>query len=445
MKNVFLNEQGVPIQRPGINQIKELDIFARGHFVWNESRYVVFSTKLLKITDQETGDFEEIGTIAGVANIQAVEGQNHAVIIVKADDGPVYTLDKLDDLVDVSANANIPASRSIAAIDKRIIYVPWNGDPVVFSDVGAEATVQGLSVFDAEQLPDKNVAVLVLRNNLMIMGTDSTEIYQNIGTTPVPFQRRSGGAIDNGLIGGLIKYGLTYLFIGREVDQDFGIYAFGNGIATRVSNEAIDEILASYSLEVLAAATPGRIRWLGNDLATFVVGQDSFGYKEGKWFLLESQRNNQGDVFGAGFITEFEGKYYTAFSNKLGVFEDINTDYGEEITKEISFGIEEQDGLKFPVQWIEAGTSQGFNARRKINGVPVAPGSMALQLSKDNITYSAPSFIDFGKEGDYSKKIRWNRLGSFEGFLGIKLYCRSNVKFNLDYISINAQGNLIQV
>lgn len=435
------------MQRPGISEQQELEIFARGHFVWNGARYAVFAQSLIKITSQETSDFITIGVIEGSAKIQAVSGQNNAVIIVQAVDGKTYTLSRTDVLIEVSILANplIVPNRSITAVDKRIIYCPWDKGPVYFSNVGAEATIQDDSFFDAEQLPDGNIAVITLRNNLMILGENSTEIYQNIGTTPVPFVRRDGGAIDNGLIGGLIKYGLTYLFIGRETDQDFGIYAFGNGVATRVSNETIDEILSKYTLSILADATTGRLRWLGNDLATFVVGNDSFGYREGKWFLLESSLNGEGDLFGGGFIVEFEGKYYTAFKKKLGVFQDINTDYGEDIIKEVSFGIEEENGLKFPVSWVEVGASQGFNPIRKNNGLPINPGSIAIMVSRDNVSFSEPFFQELGREGDYSKKVKWRNLGSFNGFMGLKIYARSNIKFNLDYIAIDGQGKLGQL
>lgn len=423
------------LSRPGILGLSVIaDALARGNFVWNDSLYMVFSQNLIKITDTTTGAFSVIGTIAGPQVIETAVGFNEAVIVVKG--GAIYTLDKTDTLVVISGNANFVPCVDVVHIDNRFVYIPEDGSPAFFSDVGDAGSVQALSFFDAEVLPDKNNAVFNFKNTLYIMGTDSIELFENQGTTPVPFVRRGGGAIDNGFIGGLLEYNGTFLFIGREKNQDFGIYAIDQGIAPKISNEAIDLILSTYTLGELSEAIPGRVKWRGNDIATFTLRRDSFAFLKGNWFLLDTVFDGISEPWGAGFIAQFEGEYFTAFDDKIGKFAKVNTDYGERITRIIDFAIEQPDVDFFSVQEIELGISQGFNT---------TDGSVSLFLSRDNVLYGDPLILNLGDLGEYGQKLRWNYpggLGTYQGFLGIRLLTTEDVIFSDDYITIDARGQL---
>ena len=196
------------LSRPGITQLNTTSKVARGSFEWNDSLYQVVSTSLIKITNVVTGAFSTIGTITGSANIQTAIGFNTAVILVPG--GAIYTLDKSDTLVLISGNANFEASVDVAHIDGRFVYVPSDGDPAFFSDVGAAGTVQATSFFDAEVLPDKNNSCFNLNNTLYIGGTDSFELFRDTGASPVPFQRVTGALIRNGFIGGLLEAANTF-------------------------------------------------------------------------------------------------------------------------------------------------------------------------------------------------------------------------------------------
>ncbi len=241
-------------------------------------------------------------------------------------------------LVDISANANIFPSIGVANINGRFVYVPFDGDPAFFSNVGAAGTVEALSFFDAEELPDKNNSVFNFKNTLYIGGTDSFESFRDTGASPNPFIRISGARITNGFIGGLIEYDNTFLFIGRKKGQGFGIFAIGQGDAPKISNEAIDVILTTYTPEELANAVGSRFIWRGYDIATFALSRDSFAFFNGAWFILNSTTDGNIRRWGAGFINQLDGEYYTSFSDKIGKLSKINTDYGEAIARVIDVG-----------------------------------------------------------------------------------------------------------
>ena len=399
---------GKVIQRPGLSLLSNTTGVARGAFDWNGSMYTVASGSLLKITDAATGSFSVIGSIAGTNPVVTAVGFNTAVILVKGGNG--YTLDKSDVLTQMVSPQFVPCN-AVTHINGRFIYIPSDGDPGFFSDVGSADTIQTTSFFDAEQLPDKNTETFNFNNILYIGGEDSIEAYFDRGLEPVPFIRQTG-RVDNGIIGGLLEYGGSYLFVGREKGQDLGIYVLGQGNAPKLSNEYIDTILATYTIDELSQCVSGRLKYRGYDVAKFDFVRHSFGYYAGNWFQLDTLVNGEPEPWQGGYIQQFEGKYYSFYSDKIGLFDSTNRDYGNPFVKVIDFGFE-QDG-SFSLQSLQLNLSQGFNDEI---------GSVALGMSDDNILYGPYFHNNTGGKGDYMQKLQWDYpggLGLYDTFLGFR-------------------------
>lgn len=429
LQNCFNSGSGNIISRPGIRGIASTGKVARGSFVWNDSLYEVRSQQLVKITNAETGAFSVIGTIAGPEPIEWAIGFNEAVIVVK--NGNIYTLDSSDTLTDISGNTNFVACVDVCHINGRFVYIPANGDPAFFSDIGDAASVQNLSYFDAEELPDRNSACFAFRNTLFIAGTDSIELFRDAGTTPNQYQRVSGARIVNGYIGGLLEYNSTYLFIGREKGQDFGIYSIAQGNSPKISNETIDLILSEYTQAELAETVSGRFKWRGYDIATFTLRRHSFGFYGGQWFLLDTVFDGISRPWGAGYITQFDGQYYTSYNDSFGKLDKVNTDYGNRITHIVDLAVEQEDGDYFSCQQIELGISQGYNS---------ANGSVALMVTHDGVLYGPPVYRNLGDSGQYAQRLVWNLdggLGTYRGFMGIRFYSTEDIDFSLDYVTVD--------
>lgn len=419
LKNCF-NALGPIIQRPGITSLGTTGRVARGSFEWNGGFYGVASTDLLKFTVSDgvlTGAFTVVGTIAGTAPIDTAVGFNDAVIIVKGGNG--YTLSKADVITQI-VDVDFVSSDSVAHINGRFVYIPTDGSPAFFSDVGAGGTIQGTSFFDAEELPDNNKVCINFRNILWIGGTDSFEPFRDFGGV-TPFQRLNG-RIDNGYIGGLLEYNNTFLFIGREKDQDVGIYSITQGIAPKISNEYIDTILSTYTETELSEAIPGRIKWRGFDIATFTLGRDAFGFLGGNWFELDVLIAGDNVPWKAGYINEFNLKYYSFDSDNIGLFEAVNKEYGNSFQRLIDLGFEGED--EFSVQKLDYRLSQGFNT---------ADGSVSLQMSKDNVLYPQPFHRNTGDVGEYVNRLEWNYpggLGNYDGFMGARISTAEDIDFS---------------
>tara|TARA_R110000803_G_scaffold37861_2_gene81723 strand:- start:2128 stop:3567 length:1440 start_codon:yes stop_codon:yes gene_type:complete len=453
LTNCFNNGAGQILSRPGIDRLNTTGKVARGQFVWSGSLYQVVSQTLIKV--RTDGSFSDVGAITGNANIVTAVGFNHAVILVPG--GDIFTLDAADTITLISGNANFVPSDSVAHINGRFVYIPTDGDPAYFSDVGAAGTVQGVSFFDAEELPDKNEVTFNLNNTLYIGGTDSFELFRDTGSAPNPFQRLSGARISAGYIGGLIAFDQTFFFIGRLKDQSFGIFGIAQGNAPKLSNEPIDLILSEYTESELATSVTNRFVWRGYDIVTFTLKRHSFGLFNGQWFFLDTLIDNKPAPWKGGFITQFGGTYFTASEGNIGKLVRGNQDYGNPISKIIDFGFEQADGDYFSCQELgmsisqgytsggiggiigggfSTGFSNGFNKSTEISYPKER--TVGLFMSRDNVLYGNGVYRNIGHIGEYSQILEWNLpggLGSYQGFMGFRIYTTQDVEFNTDRIN----------
>jgi hypothetical protein len=412
------NDNGEIIQRPGQRNIATTGRVARGVFEWNGSFYEVASQELLKFTDVATGAFTSIGTIEGTEDIRITNNFVEATIAVKG--GKIYTLDKSDTLTDISGNDNIFPVNSLTTLNSRTIYVPSDGGPPFFSDPNASGTVQALSFFDAEQLPDNNTEAFVLNNILYVAGTESTQAFLDRGLSPVPYVPQTGRT-DNGIIGGVVEVQGTVFYIGREKGQDLGIYAHGPGVAPKISNKVIDVALAQYDEATLSKAIANRYKWKGDDVVNFAFGNDSFGFFRGNWFRTDTLFNGFDVPWQLGFVQEFNLKYYSAYAGNFNILDDVNNDAGNAFRRVI-LGGEEIDGA-VSIQNMHYHMSQGFNDN---------VGSVFLELSDDNILFYPPFAEETGERGNYKRELEWNYPGGalFSRFIGYRISTGEDVNFS---------------
>lgn len=422
LRNMFQTESGLNISRPGITEIATVGGVSRGGFEWNGSLYYVYSTELRKITDRETGTSSLVGTIAGSEEIDSAAGDNQIAIIVKG--GKSYTLDKSDNLVDTSGNANFAPFSSVTHIKSRFVYVLNDGTVFKFSDVGAAGTIQPLSFL--KSVINAKVA-FELKGYLYIMGSDSTIKYKDTGASPTPY--REVGDFNIGFIGGLVQGTNTYLFVGRERNQSPGIFAISFQGWQKISNEAVDLIITTYTELELSQTIPGRINWLSSyDFATFELRRDSLLFFQGRWSATDTVVDNVSRPWLGGYIVEIGNEYFSGSDDKLGKFADTNFDYGNRITRIQRGAVNPNRNQDFTVASLELGVSQGFNN----NEVQ----SVGLRTSNNGVTFGNTVYKKLGLAGQYSKKLIWHGLGGYQGFMTYELVTDQNVTFNSDYLDI---------
>lgn len=430
LRNMLNDGKGLTISRPGISLIADVGGVARGGFEWNGNLYYVYSQELRKFTDRETGTFSVIGTIEGPEEIDSAIGVNEAVIIVKG--GKSYTLDKSDVLVDTSGNPNFVPFISVTHLNNRFIFVAADGSIVKFSEVGDGGTIDALSFFGAEETPDINKVVWVLKNYLYIGGTDSIQRFKDTGAFPVPFLT-VGGSFDVGFIGGLVEADQSVIFIGRKRGHSPGIFEVGSREAIKISNEAVDLILLTYSEFELSETIGGRINWLNSyDFETLELRRDSLLFYQGRWTPTDTVINNISRPWLGGYIVEIDNEYFSASDNRFGTFTDTNFDYGNRITRIQKSTITHPDRDNFSIASLELGVSQGFNDGEA--------QSVGLRTSDNGVLFGQTVFRELGLKGQYNKRLIWNDpggLGNYEGFMAYELVTTGNLSFNSDSLIVD--------
>ena len=432
LQNLFHShdENNSIISRPGIPLIDTVGGTCRGGFEWNGSLYYVYSQVLRKITNTVTGASSPIGTIAGDDLVFSAEGAVTIAIVARG--SASYTLDKLDDLVETTSNPNFVPFVSVTAINGRAIYVPEDGQNVKFSDVGAFGTIQTLSFFTPEERPDDTKFCFTLDNYLYLAGTQSIERYKNVTTSQI--FARVGSAFDFGYIGGFLEVDQAVVFVGRKRNQSPGIFALTANTVEKISNPRIDKIIRTYTTQELSETISGRINWFGFDLTTFALRRDSFLFFRGDWSLLDTVIDNVSRPWTAGFIVEFDNRYFSGFEDKFGFFDDVNFDYGDRITRIIETSLSQENREYMSGSRLEIGISQGFNSGEK--------QSVGLQTTENGVLYGPIIYEDLALIGNYGAKLVWEPpggLGTYQGFMGIRLITRENVTFNANHLIIKGR------
>lgn len=427
-RNCFPDREGRLISRPGIEFIVSTGTVARGQFVFNGFIYQVTGERLIKFTDAPSGTFIEIGTIAGITQVRVAIGFTFATIVVQG--GATYKLSKTDMLTDITSATNMKPAVDVAHINNRFVFVPADGSPSFFSDGADPAIINAANFFDAEELPDRNNAVFNFGNTLYIAGTDSFERFRNLPGAGAVFTRIEGSRVLNGFVGALIEYHDSFLFIGREKDQNFGIYAVtqSTGSAQKISNETIDEILLTHTPAELDAAIGNRIRWRDHDIATFTLANESFAFVNGNWFFLDRIVNDFRVPWDGGFIVQFDGIYYAASGGQFGRIAAVNLEYSNEFTRSFDMFIEKETNDWFGVQSIGLGISQGLNS---------GPGSVGLATSRDNVGFGPVLNRDVGLTGQHAQHLVWNYpggLGRFNGFMGVHIETTQDIIFTAGFL-----------
>jgi len=210
-----------------------------------------------------------------------------------------------------------------------------------------------------------------------------------------------------------------------------GIYALGPGNAPKISNEFIDNLLATYTEAELAQAVAGRYKYNGYDIAVFSLGRDSFGYFAGYWHGLDTLVSGSNTPWQVGHIQEFELNYYSFYAGNFSKLDAVNKDSGNSFVRVIDGGFESDKS--FAVQSLEYHISQGYNA---------TIGSVSLQMSDDNVLYSPPFHRNTGTIGNYMTELEWNYpggLGLYDRFMGYRLSTGEDINFSGTKLYINSR------
>jgi hypothetical protein len=375
------------------------------------------------------GEATELGEISGSADVVFSQGLVNLVVIVKGGNG--YRYNATDGLVQIADEDYLP-SDDVDFIDGRHVFVASDGYSVFYSEVDAGGDIEPLSYFDAQELPDKNKCVINISNQILIGGEHSFEAFRTQIDPDAVFTRREGGRVDVGFVSAKTRFLSTFAFLGRRRGEGFRFYAMGSGDAQPISNEAIDELInEQYTLKELQQGYAERFEYKGHEVIVFNLARHSLGFSNGAWFYLDSTIDGKPSPWRVKGISHAYGKYICgdAATNNVGVIGNVSTEYGGKVESEIQTFIRGERNAYFSVKNIEADCLVGQSA---------IEGTIGLSISRDGRTWSDYHYRGLGKQGQYSRLVKWQfagGIGTFENMCGIRLRTTADVNLPLEALT----------
>jgi hypothetical protein len=394
----------------------------RGSTRWyvDDNAYFVVGEVLYQLDSDE--QISVIGDVPGFSRVYFSLGQVNLVIVV--DGGAGYIYNTSSGLTEIKDPDYLP-SRSVDYIDGRHVFIPSDGSPAFYSEIDNPGDIGALNFFDAEELPDKNRVIINLKNNLHIGGQESFEIYRTTGDDNAPYVRRDGGRVDTGYVSGMQRYRSSFMFIGRDRDESYGIHLMSSGSTEIISNEAINEILNNASSDELENADVFSFNWSQHQFVGWNVGRKTIVFVDGNWVFMDSNLDATTNGPWDGTAVVFaHGRYYCGdrLTGNIGKLSDDPGEFGSNMEYSIKTFARTKRLQYFSVPELTLDSLTGQ-----------AGSTIGLSLSRDGYHYSDFHYKNLGVTGDYNRVIKWSGgLGVYENFMGIEIRGTGSVKISIE-------------
>ena len=290
-----------------------------------------------------------------------------------------------------------------------------------------------LDSFTAEADPDDIVAPIVLKNQLLIAGTQTIEFFEDRGGI---FQRVNGMIINKGVAApfGIVNTSDSVMFIGGGIKESPAIWEIVGSSVRKISTTAIDIILGKFSTEILEGGTAYSFAKAGAYIVGFSFEKRTFEYNTitGKWNERSSKITDaRGLVLNTRWRANSVVSAYNriicadAIDGRIGEMSpDVYDEYGEPIVRTLITQPFKNQGASFSISELELTMEAGV-------GTAVLDPQIRMSLSKDSETFGNELWRGIGKIGQRMRRTIWRKLGRFPRYASIKLTMSDPVKPNI--------------
>lgn len=410
---------------PGINQLTTVSSVdrGRGSIVVASIPYTVTGSKLYRIDSTvdgfgvETFSTTELGVIPGTGRVSLATDGIELVVVSPGDDANVWNVSTLsfDQITDASFLANGPYD-SVEYIDGYFTFTQTAGRLFINSPLSsALGPYNPLDTATAEADPDNIRGQVNFRNNLYIIGSDTTEVFENQSLVDAPFVRINGFILPKGLAAkfSIVKSNNTFAFIGSGENESPAVWTFTGNNYQKISNTAIDNILSKLSDDDLDEVFGWSYGEAGAYFIGFTLPERTFVYdfSTTKWAERMSTVNGVDVAYRPAGTVAAYGRIIVndTQDGRIGELDlSIDDEYGVSIKRTIATRPFDNFGDELTVTSLEAVMETGVG-----NSTTKDP-QLRMSFSDDGgRTWSNELVRSIGKVGQYFRRASWNRLGTF--------------------------------
>ena len=370
----------------------------RGGLRVNKTIYVVSGTKLYRISS--IGVITELGAIPGTGPVFMVSDGSQVLVTVN---GPTYLYDGAT--VTPMGDPDFPGAEWATFLDGYAVIGPGDGRVYVNHTPFDFSAWDALDFASAEASPDDVVVGITDHREIFLFGRDSTEVWYDSGDAAFPLTRTASGYME---IGCTSKYGPAKIDNSIFFPASDGTIRRVNGYTpVRVSTTAIEQAITKFASQECVGQA-----WIENGHSMYGLTYDegTFVYDISTQLWHERQSYQQSN-WRAAFVIRGDNMTLVGdgLSNRLGILDGksfIEWDQslvcsatapaiaqGNDLIQHSSLELIFDNG-------VGTSTGQGFDPQ------------VMLDWSDDGgRTFGAELWRPLGRQGDFRRTARWNRLG----------------------------------
>lgn len=282
-----------------------------------------------------------------------------------------------------------------------------------------------------EQYGDPLVTTASVKGTLVLLGSGSTEFWQDVGSYPNPFQRINGTTTKWGIASAasLAYIKDTVMYLATDPDGKYRVVMLNGYSVQPVSTSDIDSLIANFTAPTNCTAIVYSV--LGHPMYQITWPTDNrtltYDMLSQSWHEAQTGGGTTPQAHSVKYCTTYQGDNLTATGLTGGVISKFDmsakTDNGTAIYRELcTKHIRDQGNQVSLVQaWLdfELGT---------------ASGNVTLNVSKDGGNSFGPNKVK--SVSSRGQRVIWNRLGAAEDFV-LKLSTSDPINFTLTGGSAN--------
>jgi len=430
------------IQPSGITQFASTDLgVCRGAWVMKEIPYFVVGTSLISLSS--AGAVTNHGTITGSARVQMADNGTFLVVVVPGGDAFVFS--NADNSLTQITDADFQTSDSVTFYRGFFIFTTTDGKQLFVSNLNTPLVFDALDFGSAEGDPDRIVTQIVDHDELSIIGSQTTEVFRNVGGAGFPLQIIPGAFTQKGAHTkyGVVKFDNTYMFIGGGENELTAIWRQSSSSSSvKVSTNAIDNAIQEFTEDEIANAFTMTFSKKGQFFAIFTFNSSripgkTFVYNgtasalSGLSVWFEFQTGITDSPWRVNAIVKAYGKLLCGDSidGRIGeIVSNTYTEYGDAVLRQAALKPMSQDGMKIFAGELEADFEAGVGLTVGQGSNPVA----MMEFSDDSgNTFKGPFKREIGKIGEYGHETIWHRQGRFPNARTIRFSVTDPVNANL--------------
>ncbi len=424
---------------PGIPQFSTVGSKpSRGATAMSGVYYTVSGTTLYSV--DAFGAKTTLGTVTGTVRVVMAHNGDKLCIVVPG--GSAFVFIASTSTFSQITDPDYVTSDTVRFKDGYYIFTATSGTTWFVSALNDPTSIDALDFGSAELSPDRIVGVHTNYDEVLILGSETIERFQNVGGSGFPWVRISGASYEKGVHSkySTIQWEGSSYFIGGGVNEKTAVFRAGSsGEPIRVSTDAIEHSIQQFTNAEIGESFSYSYSSEGSSFVGFTfrsvnITSRTFEYNvtaselAGRKVWQEHQTGVNPNAWRVASVNFVYGKFLVSDSidGRLGYLDsDTYTEYGNTILREKTLSPFGGEGKPVYVSRLElfADAGQGL-----VSGQGSDPKVM-LSYSDDGArTWKNELWRSLGKIGEYFRQPTWLRLGRIPRYRVWRLQVTDPVK-----------------